>query len=313
MQVSDHLSWLAESMIAAVIYLVTSRLQEKHGTPHCVDKCSAKRRATQLAVVAYGKLGGYELGFGSDLDLVFLHDSRGEKQLTDGQKPIENSLYYSRLTQKFVHFMNTATPAGVLYDIDLRLRPNGSSGVLVTGIDAFAKYQQAEAWTWEHQALMRARVVYGSPSLHQRFDGIRQAVLAQPRSEEQLRIAVASMRERMRKALGNKDPDRMHLKQDAGGVADIEFVVQYLVLANAAQYPQLLQYTDNFRVLQIIDRLSLVGQRDVSILTDSYLALREHLHHLALQELPAIVDMDEKLAAQRDRVVEIRSRILADG
>lgn len=313
MQVSDQLSWLAEALIAAVIKLVESRLQQKHGKPYCEDGETGERRKTQLAVVAYGKLGGYELGFASDLDLVFLHDSRNTRQVTDGEKSIDNALYYGRLTQKFVHFMNTTTPAGVLYDIDLRLRPNGNSGVLVTGIDAFQKYQHDEAWTWEHQALIRARLVYGSPTMHQTFDSIRQAVLAQARSAEQLRKAVASMRERMRKALGNSDPDQMHLKQDAGGVADIEFIVQYLVLAHASRYPQLLQYTDNVRVLETAQKLGLLASSDCHQLTESYLMLRKRLHQQVLQELPSTVPIDEDLTVLRDAVVKIRSRILADG
>lgn len=312
MQVSDQLTWLAESVIAGVIKLVEAELQQKHGAPCCIDNAQASARKTQLAIIGYGKLGGLELGFGSDLDLVFLHDSRGEQQMTDGGSPIDNARYYSRVAQKFVHFMNTVTPAGVLYEIDLRLRPNGSSGVLVTGIDSFSDYQCQEAWTWEHQALMRTRLVYGSEQMLERFDAIRQAVLAQPRSAEDLREAVANMRSRMREALGNKNPVRMNLKQDSGGVADIEFVVQFLVLAHAAQYPQLLQYTDNIRVLETAEESNLISRKDAHTLTECYLTLRERLHFQALQESSPVVDLDDQLTELRNRVEEIRSRILGD-
>ena len=148
--------------------------------------------------------------------------------------------------------MTTATPAGILYEIDLRLRPNGSSGMLVTGIETFEGYQRGDAWTWEHQALMRARIVVSGPSLSKQFDQLRRVVLGQPRSPDELREAVSAMRKRMRDALGSAESDRMHLKQDDGGVADIEFVVQYLVLANAAEHPTLLTYTDNVRVLESV-------------------------------------------------------------
>ncbi|MBX2881304.1 MAG: bifunctional [glutamate--ammonia ligase]-adenylyl-L-tyrosine phosphorylase/[glutamate--ammonia-ligase] adenylyltransferase [Granulosicoccus sp.] len=316
MQVSDQLSWLAEALIAGVIRLIESKLHILYGRPSSVDDNyqthGHTKRHTQLAVVAYGKLGGFELGFGSDLDLVFLHDSGGQKQQTDGAKSLDNGVFYSRLAQKFVHFMNTVTPAGVLYEIDLRLRPNGNSGVLVTSIDAFSAYQRSDAWTWEHQALMRARLVYGTAHIHRQFDSIRDSVLAQPRSVEQLREAVASMRERMRKALGNKNPRQMHLKQDAGGVADIEFVVQYLVLANAARYPELLQFTDNFRLLEMTERLELLGAEDARRLSRHYLELRDRLHHLALQEASVVVSIDAALASLRDDVIDIRTRVLME-
>ena len=146
MKVSDQLTWLAESLIEAVLLLVEKPLREKHGEPQClVDGILAP---TDVGVIAYGKLGGIELGFGSDLDLVFVHSSYGDRQQTSGDKPLDNSVYYVRLAQKFVHFMTTATPAGILYEIDLRLRPNGSSGMLVTGIETFEGYQRGDAWTW---------------------------------------------------------------------------------------------------------------------------------------------------------------------
>lgn len=308
MQVSDQLTWLAESLIEAVLELVESPLQAKHGKPYC--QVDGVRRICSAAVVAYGKLGGLELGFASDLDLVFLHDSKGEQQKTDGDKSIDNSVYYARLAQKFVHFMGTTTPAGVLYEIDLRLRPNGTSGVLVTGIDAFADYQQGDAWTWEHQALIRARMVYGNVAMRGVFAQVRATILAQARSDSELREAVSSMRERMRTALGNKRADLMHLKQDSGGVADIEFIVQYLVLAYSSSHRGLLDYTDNIRILETIEDLALIPAEQARVLRDSYLSLRERIHRQALQEASSIVPLDAELVALREAVSAIRSSIL---
>lgn len=311
MQVSDQLSWLAESIIDAVVQLVEAPLKEKFGQP-CFELNNERNISTE-AIIAYGKLGGLELGFASDLDLVFVHDSVGENQRTDGDKSVENSVYYARLAQKFVHFMGTATPAGVLYEVDLRLRPNGTSGVLVTGIDAFSQYQEGDAWTWEHQALIRARMVFGRARLRRRFDAIRAHVLARDRSESELREAVSTMRERMRSALGNSREDLFHLKQDAGGVADIEFIVQFLVLAYSAQHSVLLEFTDNIRILDTVESLSLIPANEAATLRDSYLALREYLHRQALQESPALVPMDITLQNLRDSVIAIKQRILGSG
>jgi len=311
MQVSDQLSWLAESLIEAVLMLVETPLQERHGRPTC--RVDGQKRYASHAVVAYGKLGGQELGFSSDLDLVFLHDSSGEKQQTDGAKPIDNAVYYARLAQKFVGFMGTTTPAGKLYEIDLRLRPNGTSGVLVTGIDAFASYQQGDAWTWEHQALIRARMVFGDDGLRRQFADIRRGVITQQRSADELRDAVAKMRERMRSTLGSNQAGHMHLKQDAGGVADIEFIVQYLVLAYSLEHPELLSYTDNIRILDTVENLSLLPAGEAQILKDSYLLLRERLHRQALQEAGSVVPLDDPLESVRDAVIVIRTNILGDG
>lgn len=308
MQVSDQLSWLAESIIDAVIQLIEIPLMAKYGQP-CFE-LDGTRQVSAGAIIAYGKLGGLELGFASDLDLVFVHDSVAENQRTDGEKSVENSVYYARLAQKFVHFMGTTTPAGVLYEIDLRLRPNGTSGVLVSGIDAFSQYQQGDAWTWEHQALIRARVVFGKSTLRRRFDDIRAHVLAQTRSESELRDAVVSMRERMRSTLGNSREDHFHLKQDAGGVADIEFIVQFLVLAYSAEHPELLQFTDNIRILNTVESLRLIPAKETETLRDSYLALREYLHHQALQEGSSVVPMDGSLENLRAAVIIIKQRIL---
>ena len=310
MQVSDQLSWLAESIIAGVLTLTKAALAKRFGEPgyHLDDQ----RIKSQAGVVAYGKLGGLELGFGSDLDLVFVHDSHGKKQQTDGKKIVDNALYYAKMAQSFVHFMSTKTPAGILYDIDLRLRPNGSSGVLVSGIEAFADYQSIDAWTWEHQALMRARMVFGSTRLRCQFDEIRQKVLAHTRSQEELKLSVANMRERMRRALGNSKPGMMHLKQDDGGVADIEFIVQYLVLAHSQVHPSLLMFTDNIRVLDTVEKLGLLPAQHCNLLRESYLELRVRLHRQSLDEASALVPFDETLKQLAHNVTALRLQILGE-
>ena len=301
MQASDRLSWLAEALVAAAIELVSLPLRERYGED-----------LPELVVIAYGKLGGLELGFGSDLDLVFLRGEDGKAEPA------------TRLVRRFTHFMGTMTPAGRVHEIDLRLRPNGSSGVLVGTLDSFEAYQHEQAWTWEHQALLRARAVHGPAALRSRFETVRRAVLCRPRDPERLRVQVASMRERMREALGTRGGSgsgaeghpaggRMHLKQDAGGIADIEFVVQYLALRHAADAPSLVRFTDNVRVLEEAGRLGLLAMADVSALRDDYVALRERLHRRSLALDDAVAPLDPSLVMLRERVVERRERLLGTG
>ena len=287
MQVSDRLSWLAEALIVAALALVRAPLVERYGTA-----------LPELVVLAYGKLGGLELGFGSDLDLVLLREGGTEAEPA------------ARLVKRFVHFAGTGTPAGRLYEIDLRLRPNGASGVLVGTLESFADYQREEAWTWEHQALLRARAIAGPEALRERVEAIRLEVLRRPREEAALREEVASMRTRMRDALGSGEADAMDLKQDAGGVADIEFIVQYVALRHALDAPSLVRFTDNVRVLAEAGRLGLLPPDDVAGLTSDYLELRERMHRRSLAGLGAVVPLDGALAALAARVVERRERLL---
>ena len=289
MQASDRLSWLAEALVAAALELVSAPLRARYGD-----------ELPELVVVAYGKLGGLELGFGSDLDLVFLRAEAGGAEAA------------ARLVRRFVHFMGTMTPAGRIHEIDLRLRPNGGAGVLAGTLASFEAYQRDEAWTWEHQALLRARAVHGPAALRERFEAVRRAVLRRPRDPGRLRVDVASMRERMRAALGSGTARDgvMHLKQDAGGIADIEFVVQHLALGHAAEAPSLVRFTDNVRVLEEAGRLGLLGAADVAALRDDYVELRERLHRRTLALADAVVPLDPGLLALRERVVERRNRLL---
>ena len=300
MQVSDQLSWLAEALVDAVLELVAPPLEQRFGRPTCVVDGESCR--PHIGIVAYGKLGGLELGYGSDLDLVFVHDSRGSAQLTDGAKPIENAVFYGRLARAFATFMSTRTPAGVLYEIDTRLRPNGQSGLLVTAFEAYEQYQRQQAWTWEHQALVRSRMVAGVAALQQRFDAMRVTVLQQPRSVDVLRGEVVAMRQRMRENLASGRAGGMDLKQDAGGVVDIEFLVQYLVLAHASAHLELCAVTDNIRLLDALQTAGLLAPADASTLRDDYRELRARLHRQALREEVGPVALDRALEALRERV-----------
>src|SRR5208283_582470 len=220
-----------------------------YGVPYCGDE-AASARIVKVAVAGYGKLGGLELGYGSDLDLVFLHDSRGNIQTTQGDRPLDNGVFFLRLGQRIVHLLTMHSAAGRLYEVDMRLRPNGKGGFLMTGVDAFERYQQTDAWTWEHQALLRARAVAGDAKLRAAFEAVRRRTLAVAVRRDRLRADVLDMRLRMRRELSRSQSGQFDIKQDAGGIADIEFLVQYWVLAAAGSHPDLLTHTDNIRQLE---------------------------------------------------------------
>ncbi|WP_213894420.1 bifunctional [glutamate--ammonia ligase]-adenylyl-L-tyrosine phosphorylase/[glutamate--ammonia-ligase] adenylyltransferase, partial [Raoultella ornithinolytica] len=287
MKVSDHLTWLAEAMIDAVVQQAWMQMVARYGQPtHLHD-----RQGRGFAVVGYGKLGGWELGYSSDLDLVFLHDCPMEV-MTDGEREIDGRQFYLRLAQRIMHLFSTRTSSGILYEVDARLRPSGAAGMLVTTADAFADYQKNEAWTWEHQALVRARVVYGDPALQERFDTIRRDILSTPREGATLQTEVREMREKMRAHLGNKHRDRFDIKADAGGITDIEFITQYLVLRYAHDKPKLTRWSDNVRILELLAQNDIMDDEEAQALTHAYTTLRDALHHLALQEQPGNVAPD---------------------
>lgn len=307
MVVSDHLTDIAEVILRHVLALAADHLQARHGTPRC--EVDGKTTAPGFAVVAYGKLGGIELSYGSDLDLVFLHDSRGANQHTEGPKSVENALYFARLGQRMVHFLTAHTPAGTLYEVDTRLRPSGASGFLVSGLEAFAEYQRQQAWTWEHQALVRARVVAGSEAIARDFQGVRQEILCRSRDRAALQAEVRKMRERMRRELSKGGGDRFDIKQDPGGIADIEFMVQYGVLGWANEHPELARWTDNIRILETLAQTGAMAAEDSQCLADAYRAYRQRVHQLTLQQSPAVVPAAE-FAEQRQAVLDIWSRWL---
>jgi len=273
-----------------VLALAWEQLTAKHGCPRRVDgsACLLGSNNSDFIVVAYGKLGGIELGHGSDLDLVFIHDADTTLS-TDGERSIDNQTFYTRLGQRMIHIMTARMASGELYEVDMRLRPSGNSGLLVSSLAAFEKYQMSEAWVWEHQALVRARVVAGSPELGERFNAVRASVLTQPRALKPLVAEVISMRKKMREHLGSQstssdsDEGAFHLKQDAGGIVDIEFMVQYAVLAWANKEPSLVHFTDNIRILGALESLQFIGANFVVQLVEAYKAYRSTGHRLTLQ------------------------------
>jgi glutamate-ammonia-ligase adenylyltransferase len=286
MRVSDYLSDIAEILLETVVGLCWDYLVAKHGRPLWGAADEEGGRGRGFAVLAYGKLGGLELGYGSDLDLVFLH-AAAPGETTGGGRPISNTQFYARLGRRVVHMLSAPTPAGVLYEADMRLRPDGDSGLLVSHVDAFGDYQRQEAWIWEHQALIRARAIVGDPYLIARFEQLRREALGIRRDDGELRRSVADMRAKLRQAHGRRDPDLFDLKQDPGGMVDIEFIVQYLVLAHAHHHPEILRWTDNVRLLQSLAETGILATATAHLLRRSYLIYRAMAHRLNLRALPA--------------------------
>lgn len=296
MQVSDGLTWLAEAILERALGIAWDELVLRHGKP-CY-RLDGERRAAGFGIIAYGKLGGLELSYGSDLDVVFLHDSRGEDQNTDGAKPLDNAMFFARLVRRLVHFMSTRTSTGALYEIDTRLRPSGRKGLLVSSTEAFHRYQEENAWTWEHQALLRARPVAGSRVVAHAFEQIREDTLRNRVRRETLRQDVLAMRQRMRRELDDSDADGFNLKHGAGGIGDIEFIVQYLVLDRAAEHPSVIEFTDNVRQLNALAECGALPLAMAAELQKSYRAYRRRQHRLALNDEPGRVP-DAEFAEQR--------------
>jgi glutamate-ammonia-ligase adenylyltransferase len=210
-----------------------------------------------------------------------------------GARPIENQLFFVRLAQRIVHLLTMHSAAGRLYEVDVRLRPSGKGGLLVTNIDAFAEYQRQEAWTWEHQALLHARAVAGSPLLRARFEAVRLEVLCNHVRRDTLRAEVRAMRERMRRELSRGDTRRFDIKQDPGGIADIEFLAQYWALRWAHEHPPVAMFSDTIRQLESVASADLVPQESVDVLTAAYRAYRGRIHRLSLDAAAAIVPGEE--------------------
>jgi glutamate-ammonia-ligase adenylyltransferase len=309
MKVSDQLTWIAEVLLEACVRIARDDAVRRHGRGLCGEREDALR-ACNMAVIGYGKLGGLELGYGSDLDLVFVHDAGGEIQRTEGPEVIEAGMLFARMTRRIVHLLTTPTGAGVLYEVDTRLRPSGKGGLLVTSLNAFEAYQRENAWTWEHQALLRTRAVAGDPRVREAFEALRRRILVEAVRREDLRAEVAAMRERMRNELSSGTAGQFDLKQDAGGIADIEFLVQYLVLQNAGARPELLRWPDNVRQIEDLRDAGLLSAADSELLHEAYVEFRQRLHRLALANAPGRVPVAE-VEALRNRVRALWQRIMA--
>ena len=278
MVVSDYLTYIAEVVVAEVVERAWLMLVEKHGCPP-----NASAAAKGFAVIGMGKLGGIELGYGSDLDLLFLYDDNDGNALTDGGKPISSAQFYGRLGLKVRHILDTPMLSGILYEVDMRLRPSGNAGLLVTHVSMYEDYLNNQAWTWEHQALVRGRFIAGDRRLKTEYEAIRQRILSLPRDTAVLKTDVREMREKMRASLDTKVAGQFDLKQSPGGIADIEFIVQFGVLANAHQYPSLTTYTDNVRLLEGLATQGFISDSTAATLTAAYCHYRDTGHKLVLQ------------------------------
>ncbi|PJG83422.1 bifunctional [glutamate--ammonia ligase]-adenylyl-L-tyrosine phosphorylase/[glutamate--ammonia-ligase] adenylyltransferase [Caviibacterium pharyngocola] len=294
MKVSDHLTFLAEAIIEAVVNLAWQQVSVRFGVPEFLEE-----NQKGFLVIGYGKLGGIELGYKSDLDLVFLYDNSRSGQTVGGKKVIDSNQFYLRLAQKIISIFSMNTSAGILYDVDMRLRPSGDAGLLGCSLSAFENYQLNEAWTWEKQALVRTRAVYGETTLRAQFDTIRRNVLAAPRDMEKLKQDVREMREKMYQHLSARRENEFNIKTDAGGITDIEFIAQYLVLANAPQHPDLTRWSDNVRIFEIMAESAVISAQVSEQLKKCYVDLRNRIHHLNLLGQPSVISDKEFIEERR--------------
>ena len=318
MKESDYLTWTAETILSAVQDIAQRQLVSRHGTPGYTEG----EGAPGFLIVGYGKLGGIELGPGSDLDLVFIHNSN-PNVMTTGERELDNSMFFTRLGQRIVHMLSTSTMSGQLYEVDMRLRPSGNSGLLVSSLKAFEKYQQKEAWTWEHQALVRARCVAGDENLTKQFEAVRAEIISQERDIPKLQKDVREMRHKMAKSLGTKStksgiqPESwtkdspFHVKHDHGGIVDIEFIVQFAVLAWSQSHHELTRWTDNIRILEELEKAGLMSGEHVQQLNEAYQAYRKTLHRHALQKMGSQVSGDQ-LHHHRKSVISLWNTLFED-
>ncbi|MBH0096486.1 bifunctional [glutamate--ammonia ligase]-adenylyl-L-tyrosine phosphorylase/[glutamate--ammonia-ligase] adenylyltransferase [Psychrobacter sp. NZS113] len=293
MKVSDSLTYIAAVVLEAVLERAFAEIVRRYGYPIGQDGDPVTEADCGFAIIGYGKLGGLELSYSSDLDLVFLHKIK-EQGMTTGEKSVSGMKFAARLVQKLMNYLNTQTRDGRAYEIDMRLRPSGNAGMMVVSCDAFETYQLDKAWSWEHQALVRARAICGDRRVTARFCDIRRNVLALPRTLEQVRTEVTSMRIKMQKHLGTNQwqqkSGKFHLKQDAGGIIDIEFLAQFAVLAYSHEHPSLTKWSDNVRIFEEVALLGIWEAQVCQDLTDAYLRIRAATHQLALSEQSLLVD-----------------------
>ena len=304
MEVSNHLTAVAEAILAYSVELAWQQMSEKFGIPN--DLIDESER--HFAVIGYGKMGGTELSYSSDLDLVFLHNCQNNAK-TIGSKVISGREFYLKLAQRLMHLFNTKMPSGILYELDLRLRPSGSSGLMVASLESFEQYQQEKAWTWEHQALARARCCYGSVEMSQKFAEIRKRILCRPREITELKRDIVQMRSKMRAHLLRGNGDAFDLKQSPGGMVDIEFIAQFLVLAYSAEYAHICRYSDNIHIFEQSVELNLLSIEQGKQLIDAYIRIRDESNRLTMQKQTRLLGADE-LQQERQQVMAIWQQLL---
>lgn len=322
MEASDALSNVAEVILARAVMLTFEQMTLKFGEP-----CTPEGKALGLGfgIVAYGKLGGFELSYGSDLDLTLIHNVNLDGE-TNGARQLENNVYINRFAQRFIHILTSYTQFGVLYEVDLRLRPGGNKGPLVSTLKAFERYQIEDAWTWEHQALVRTRYVAGAECLREPFQRIREEILLQKRNASELREDVVSMRNKMRAHLANASSDsfkadaeseleaiqlermsgvsvsEFDLKHDVGAIVDIEFLIQYEMLKSANAHPTLVRWTDVIRQLDDFAELQIVSKQEKELLQQAYLSYRAAVHY---RWLGGQIGSFRKLNEYRQQVMKV--------
>lgn len=310
MKVSDYLTFLAEAILEYVLHLAWLQAVARYGYPTRAGEPCDK---PEFLIVGYGKLGGIELSHQSDLDLIFLHNADTEG-MTDGEKSVANVMFYTRMGQFVIHQLTTRTVLGQLYEVDTRLRPSGESGLLVNSLDAFWRYQQNRAWTWEHQALVRARAITGSKQLAADFAMVRANILTQARDLQELRQQVVNMREKMYQHLAphyvkNEQAEIFDLKHSRGGIVDLEFMVQFAVLAWSHQHPAIAYYSDNIRILENLSKAGLLSQQNAQALIEIYRFYRSQVHRLALRQEKGEVLL-EQVQQQRGVVLSLWQQLL---
>jgi len=306
-KVSDHLTALAEAIVEEVANLAWQQMALRFGVPS--SKLAGQDKG--FAIIGYGKLGGIELGYSSDLDLVYVHDAN-LAEMTTGPKEISAGQFYLKLAQRMLHLFNTRMSNGILYELDMRLRPSGNAGLLMVHIDTFGQYQENDAWTWEHQALVRARVIYGHQALVARFKEIKRQVLMKTRDKTSLREDVIKMRLKMRQHLDKSTASQTDIKQGRGGLVDIEFLVQYLVLSHSAQHPNLSDYSDNINLLTYLARIDVITEQQQQVLIENYCQLRDFGHHATLQNTAAMISPAEFATDHSEVMVIVKQLLQAD-
>ena len=294
---ADQLSALADLLLAETIRRVWPLVQPRSRRTQATGNLPEPR----FAIIAYGKLGGKELGYASDLDLVFLYDDPDD----------EASETYTRLGRRMTSWLSIMTSSGRLYDIDLRLRPDGDAGLLAVSIDAFDQYQTRNAWAWEHQAITRARFVAGDPDIGRRFEHIRRTILLMPRDPAVFRDEVRSMREKISAGHPNRSPD-FDLKHDRGGMVDVEFVIQYLVLCHARQRPRLLENLGNIALLRLSAEAGLIPSELATRVADAYRVFRRRQHALRLQGAEKARVPSNQLVAERAAASELWDTVIGE-
>ncbi|HET7269162.1 MAG TPA: bifunctional [glutamate--ammonia ligase]-adenylyl-L-tyrosine phosphorylase/[glutamate--ammonia-ligase] adenylyltransferase [Oleiagrimonas sp.] len=292
-----RLAALAEAVVGAVLTLAERELVARHGR--------LPGAGLGFAVLGYGSLGGQELGFASDLDLVFVYDGERAGASSDGARPLDGVRWYQRLAQRVMHWLGVLTRAGRLYEVDTRLRPDGSRSMLVTSMDAFATYQRGRAWNWEHQALLRARPVAGDAALGKRFAEVRREVLVQTRDAAGVREKVTAMRHRWRGERDRSDATRLDLKQGPGALLDIEFLLQAQVLAHAEQHPSLIDGTATSALLASCREAGVIEPDQAEVLVQAHALMLSRALSCTLDDRPRVAARDAELIGHSQRVLAV--------